>query len=48
MAAPSNAEIARKLKEIRTLMEFAGEPFYKLMAHERAAETLENAGPIPS
>jgi DNA polymerase (family 10) len=47
MAAPSNAEIARKLKEIRTLMEFAGEPFYKFMAYERAAETLENAGPVP-
>ncbi|MGP6156239.1 MAG: DNA polymerase/3'-5' exonuclease PolX [Vulcanimicrobiaceae bacterium] len=47
MAAPSNAEIARKLKDIRTLMEFAGEPFYKFMAYERAAETLENAGPVP-
>ena len=42
---PSNAEIARTLKEIRTLMEFAGEPFYKFMAYERAAETLENAPP---
>ena len=42
----SNAEIARKLKEIRTLMEFAGEPFYKFMAYERAAETLENAPPV--
>ncbi len=47
MAAPSNAAIARKLKDIRTLMEFAGEPFYKFMAYERAAETLENAGPVP-
>ncbi len=44
--APSNAEIARRLKEIRTLMEFAGEPFYKFMAYERAAETLENAPPV--
>ena len=44
---PSNAEIARTLKEIRTLMEFAGEPFYKFMAYERAAETLENAAPAP-
>jgi DNA polymerase (family 10) len=44
---PSNTEIARTLKEIRTLMEFAGEPFYKFMAYERAAETLENAPPAP-
>ena len=42
---PSNAEIARTLKQIRTLMEFAGEPFFKFMAYERAAETLENAAP---
>jgi DNA polymerase (family 10) len=42
---PSNVEIARTLKEIRTLMEFAGEPFFKFMAYERAAETLENAAP---
>jgi DNA polymerase (family 10) len=26
-------------------MEFAGEPFFKFMAYERAAETLENAAP---
>lgn len=45
MATLSNAEIARTLKEIRTLMEFAGEPFFKFMAYERAAETLENAAP---
>jgi DNA polymerase (family X) len=45
--APSNAEIARKLKDIRLLMEFAGEPFFKFMAYERAAETIENAGPVP-
>jgi len=44
----SNAEIARTLKEIRTLMEFAGEPFFKFMAYERAAETLENAAPAAS
>jgi DNA polymerase (family X) len=43
---PTNAEVARKLKEIRTLMEFAGEPFFKFMAYERAAETLENAPPV--
>ncbi len=34
------------LGAIRTLMEFAGEPFYKFMAYERAAETLENAPPV--
>lgn len=27
-------------------MEFAGEPFFKFMAYERAAETLENAPPV--
>jgi len=43
---PSNAEIARTFREIRTLMEFAGEPFYKYMAYERAAETIENAPPL--
>ena len=43
---PSNAEIAQRLKDIRVLMEFAGEPFFKFMAYERAAETLENAPPV--
>jgi DNA polymerase (family 10) len=42
----TNAEIAGRLKEIRTLMEFAGEPFFKFMAYERAAETIENAAPL--
>ncbi len=42
----TNADIARRLKEIRTLMEFAGEPFFKFMAYERAAETIENAPPV--
>jgi DNA polymerase (family 10) len=42
----TNADIARLLKEIRTLMEFAGEPFFKFMAYERAAETIENAAPL--
>jgi len=46
MAGPTNADIARLLREIRTLMEFAGEPFFKFMAYERAAETLENAPPL--
>ena len=41
-----NAEIAKILIQIRTLMEFAGEPFFKFMAYERAAETLENAPPV--
>ncbi len=41
-----NADIAKILKQIRTLMEFAGEPFFKFMAYERAAETLENAPPV--
>jgi DNA polymerase (family 10) len=45
-AAPTNADIARTLKEIRSLMEFAGEPFFKFMAYERAAETIENAAPV--
>ena len=42
----TNAEIARKLLDIRVLMEFAGEPFFKFMAYERAAETIENAAPL--
>ena len=46
MATPMNTEIAHRLREIRTLMEFAGEPFFKFMAYERAAETLENAPPL--
>lgn len=46
MAVPTNGEIAQRLREIRVLMEFAGEPFFKFMAYERAAETLENAPPL--
>ena len=46
MSTRTNAEIARTLKEIRTLMEFAGEPFFKFMSYERAAETIENAAPV--
>ena len=42
----TNREIADRLREIRTLMEFAGEAFFKFMAYERAAETLENAAPL--
>jgi len=48
MPTQTNAEIAQRLREIRTLMEFAGEPFFKFMAYERAAETLENAPPLAS
>ncbi len=46
MADPSNAAVAAALREIRTLMEFAGEPFFKFMAYERAAETIDNAPPV--
>jgi len=42
----SNAEIAQKLLEIRTLMEMAGESFYKYMAYEKAAASVENAPPL--
>lgn len=42
----SNADIARTLLRIRTLMELAGESFYKFMAYERAASTIENAAPV--
>jgi DNA polymerase (family X) len=46
MPTQTNGEIAQRLREIRVLMEFAGEPFFKFMAYERAAETLENAAPL--
>ena len=42
----SNAEIAQTLTRLRTLMELAGETFYKFMAYERAASAIENAPPI--
>ncbi|HZY97822.1 MAG TPA: DNA polymerase/3'-5' exonuclease PolX [Candidatus Cybelea sp.] len=42
----SNAEVAQKLLEIRTLMEMAGESFYKYMAYEKAAASVENAVPL--
>jgi DNA polymerase (family X) len=42
----SNAEIAQKLLEIRTLMEMAGQSFYKYMAFEKAAASVENAPPL--
>jgi DNA polymerase (family X) len=42
----SNVEIAKKLLEIRTLMEMSGESFYKYMAFEKAAASVENAAPL--
>lgn len=42
----SNTEVARKLLDIRTLMEMAGESFYKYMAFEKAAAAVENAPPL--
>src|SRR5580692_3481600 len=42
----SNNEVAQKLLEIRTLMEMAGESFYKYMAYEKAAASVENASPL--
>jgi len=41
-----NDQVAKKLNQIRTLMELAGEPFYKFLAYERAASAIENAGPL--
>ena len=42
----SNSEVAQKLLEIRTLMEMAGDSFYKYMAYEKAAASIENAPPL--
>jgi DNA polymerase (family 10) len=42
----SNADVAAKLLEIRTLMEMAGMSFYKYMAFEKAAASVENAPPL--
>lgn len=42
----SNAQVAAKLLETRTLMEMAGESFYKYMAYEKAAAAIENAPPL--
>ena len=44
--ALSNTDIARKLLEMRTLMEMAGETFYKYTAFEKAAASVENAPPL--
>ncbi|MDQ2662929.1 MAG: DNA polymerase/3'-5' exonuclease PolX [Candidatus Eremiobacteraeota bacterium] len=43
---PSNSDIAAALMRIRTLMELSGESFYKFMAYERAASTIENSPPL--
>ena len=42
----NNSEVAQKLLEIRTLMEMAGDSFYKYMAYEKAAASVENAPPL--
>src|SRR5579863_10703296 len=42
----SNSDVAAKLLEIRTLMEMAGDSFYKYMAYEKAAASVENAPPL--
>ena len=42
----SNSAVAQKLLEIRTLMEMAGESFYKYTAYEKAAASVENAPPL--
>lgn len=39
----SNADIAARLGEIAALMEFDGEPFFKIRAYERAKRSLEDA-----
>ena len=38
----SNADIAKKLLEILTLMEMAGESFYKYTAYERALTGIDH------
>jgi DNA polymerase (family 10) len=42
----NNTEVANKLLEIRTLMEMSGESFYKYMAFEKAAASVENSSPL--
>jgi DNA polymerase (family X) len=38
----TNADIAARLSEIAALMEFDGEPFFKIKAYERAARSLDD------
>lgn len=46
MSVLNNTEVASKLLEIRTLMEMSGDSFYKYMAYEKAAASVENASPL--
>jgi DNA polymerase (family X) len=39
----TNAQIAARLNEIAALMEFDGEPFFKIKAYERAARSVEDS-----
>ncbi len=39
----TSAQIAQRLNEIAALMEFYGEPFFKIKAYERAARSLEDS-----
>jgi len=39
----TNTDIAAQLNEIAALMEFDGEPFFKIKAYERAARSLEDS-----
>ena len=38
-----NADVAQRLNEIASLMEFDGEPFFKVKAYERAARSLDDS-----
>ncbi len=38
-----NSVVAQRLNEIASLMEFDGEPFFKIKAYERAARSLEDS-----
>ena len=39
----SNANVAQRLSEIAALMEFDGEPFFKIKAYERAARSIDDS-----
>ena len=41
--AVNNVVVAQRLNEIASLMEFDGEPFFKIKAYERAARSLEDS-----
>ncbi|HEV2878547.1 MAG TPA: helix-hairpin-helix domain-containing protein, partial [Candidatus Eremiobacteraceae bacterium] len=38
-----NPTVAQRLNEIASLMEFDGEPFFKIKAYERAARSIEDS-----